>query len=231
MDENIFSGDLLSLQHHWENAERAKKFLSGGTRIKAVQQVLETIKIHILNNIWVDVASGSGFVQSQLDYNYSPTLFVGVDFSREMLNCMDSKYGERVQGSVFSIPFRMNCVDLTSMFFSLSDYPNLNEGLSQMVGICKVGGFISFIDYGINDEYWLTRAKYDGNVIDGEIIIGNINLRSLKDTIKEFPSNVRIYNSKLIKYDTQVNEYASKFPLQDIVSRSFSFVIAQKSAK
>ena len=229
MKNNIFSGDLESLKNHWENSERAKKFLSGGTRTIAVHRVIDKIKIHISDNIWVDIAPGSGFVQSQLGKAYLPVFFVGIDFSRKMLNCMDKKYGERVQGSVFAIPLRSECADITSIFFSLSDYPNLNDGLYQISRVCRDGGFVSFTDYGENDEYWVTRVKLDGTIIGEKKITGNINLRGLGDIIGAFPSNMNMKVHSLIKYNVPASEFNSNFTLPEIVLRSFLFVLARKT--
>ena len=146
MSETTFTGNNVSLRTHWEDSDRAKRFLRGGSRTNAVRIVIDRIKKYTKDNIWIDLATGAGFVQSQLELDCYPTLFVGIDLSVTMLRAQNP-FGERIQASMFNIPVRRKSSDISSIFFSLSDYPDLNRGLKSICNSISSSGVISFVDY------------------------------------------------------------------------------------
>ncbi|MCY3412590.1 MAG: methyltransferase domain-containing protein [Candidatus Heimdallarchaeota archaeon] len=222
MNDNTFTGDLTGLRKHWEDEARAIRFRSGASRSRAVISALSKLGPYISQEIWVDVAPGSGYVQTEVASRSYPNLFLGVDLSYAMLKAQESPIGERIQGSVFNLPLRSGVANLVSMFFSLSDYPNLDEGLLEM---CRVSSdFVSFVDYGDCDEYWIHRKRLHGKVINGKKVTGNINLRSLKEIAKAFPRYTRLVNQQMIEYDIEdidFDELNLNFPIH----RCFSFTL------
>ena len=134
--ETYFTEDLHSLKKYWEDKNRAIRFLGGGTRTQAVQYLVKRIEMDVHQGSWLDTGTGSGFVQTLVDTDVVPTLFIGLDFSEIMLRTQQSPYGERVIGSAFRLPFRKNSFKIVTNIFSLSDYPDIN---------------IALLDLGINE--------------------------------------------------------------------------------
>lgn len=225
---HTFTGDNDSLRIHWDDEKRAKKFLSGGTRAQAVSLVLEQLQGHIKNGVWIDVATGAGYVQKALSEEFYPSLFVGIDLSQSMLRTQSDPLGQRIQGTVFALPIRRNSSNIVSIFFSLSDYPDLDSGTKELERTTERNGIISFTDYGKCDEYWQIRKSMDGKIVNGQEIKGNINLRTPEAITQQFSSSS--YNLKVatISYDVDSSKLTSPLTLPGTLRRCFSFVMRQK---
>ncbi|MHA2098901.1 MAG: hypothetical protein ACW99A_09450 [Candidatus Kariarchaeaceae archaeon] len=74
--ESYFTEDLHSLKEYWEDKDRAVKFLSGRTRTGAIEYLLRRIEPDVHQGSWLDSGTGAGFIQSQIDSDVFPTLFV-----------------------------------------------------------------------------------------------------------------------------------------------------------
>ena len=132
MSGEHFAGSFSNLREHWQNETRAIKFRKGQTRAKAVNYMITRIEVDIHLGSWLDTGTGSGYIQSQVPSQLDTIFFVGLDFSIEMLRAQISPYGERVQGTVFKLPFRRSSFTLSSNYFSLSDYPGPEDGLNEL---------------------------------------------------------------------------------------------------
>ena len=221
-DETYFTEDLHSLKKYWEDKNRAKRFLGGGTRTQAVQYLVKRIELDIHQGSWLDTGTGSGFVQTLIDPNVVPTLFIGLDFSGIMLRTQQLPYGERVIGSTFHLPFRKNSFKIVSNIFSLSDYPKINIAFADLGRVVDSVGSLLHLDYAIGDEYWEKRIEYhDSLADDGSIIMGNINLRSLEQIKKWKPENTRIVFQRYLEFTVRSDSINARFDLPKEITRKF----------
>jgi ubiquinone/menaquinone biosynthesis C-methylase UbiE len=223
----IFAGDLDKLQSHWMDEARAKKFLKGGTRTPAVKHILNYVFELIKESSWIDIATGAGFIQSQVDPSIQPTLFVGLDLSEAMLRVQEDPYGERVIASLFRLPFRNCSYNLVSNFFCLSDYPEIEEVMIEFARICDIGGYVLHADYGEGDGYWVLRKSLHNQIIEGMKIIGNINLRTLEDIKSSLPASLELDHSSIIEYSIDASNLKPVVQTETI-TRRIIFTIAKK---
>ncbi|MHA2030291.1 MAG: methyltransferase domain-containing protein [Candidatus Kariarchaeaceae archaeon] len=220
--ESYFTEDLHSLKEYWEDKDRAVKFLSGGTRTGAIEYLLRRIEPDVHQGSWLDSGTGAGFIQSQIDSDVFPTLFVGLDFSLVMLRTQEQPYGEREVGSAFQVPFRNNSFDVVSNIFSLSDYPKIETAFEELGRVVEYSGTFVHLDYGVGDDYWERRQSFHGKANpDGSVIVGNINLRSL-DQIKEWtPRGFRMVFQTYLEFEVDPSKLNSTFQLPSIITRRF----------
>lgn len=221
-EDSYFTEDLNSLKKYWEDELRAVKFIKGGTRIGAVRYLLLRLEVDIHQGSWLDSGTGAGFVQSQVDPNVSPSLFVGLDFSMVMLQAQENPYGERVVGSAFQVPFRKNSFSVVTNIFSLSDYPKIDLAFEDLGRVVDYTGSLTHLDYGVGDEYWEKRQSLHGAPNpDGSIIVGNINLRSL-DQVKDWtPNGFRVIFQNYLEYEVDASEMNPTFKLPKKITRRF----------
>ncbi|MHA2503714.1 MAG: class I SAM-dependent methyltransferase [Candidatus Kariarchaeaceae archaeon] len=218
MVDGYFTGGKESLFDYWQDPERAKKFKSGGSRVSAVRYLLNKAEVEIHQGTWIDTAIGAGFVQSQLFQTVEPSLLVGVDFSRPMLELVDSEV-ERVLGSTFSLPFRKESSTIVTNIFCLSDYPDPSTAFEEYARVVKTGGLVMFLDYSSEDEYWTLRQQ-----AHSEEVVGNINLRN-PDTIKQFlPKMLRVVLNIILEAETSTDSFDSRIELPGTLKRAFLFV-------
>lgn len=169
--DGYFTGDEKSLFEYWQDEQRARKFLDGGTRTDMVKYVLKKDRRFIEQSNWLDIGGGAGFIQSNVEIDLY-RMAVVLDISLEGLRVHICKESQRINGSFKSPPFRRDAFDTISSFFCLSDYPELGEILTSFVRMANGGQFI-LVDYAKGDEYWENRKK-----AHNPSLIGNINLRS-----------------------------------------------------
>ena len=222
-----FAGDLDKLHFHWMDEARARKFLKGGTRTPAVNHVLNHISESIKGSSWIDIATGAGFIQSQIDSSIHPSFFVGLDLSEAMLRVHESPYGERIMASLFKLPFRENCFSLVSNFFCLSDYPQIKDVMIEFARICQLGGQVLHVDYGEDDGYWVVRKSLHDQIIDGRKIIGDINLRNQDDIRSSLPKSLKENHSEIIEYSIEASKLKPVVN-SETVTRRIIFTIAIK---
>ena len=199
--DRYFAGSFKQLISHWNDLDRAKKFLEGGTRVQAVHTIIKEISPLIENSSWIDIATGAGFIQQQVPDTQTPSLFVGLDFSEAMLRTQSFPYGERVLGSLFNLPFRKHSFQLISNFFCLSDYPELKPAYDEMTRICNNNGKMIHVDYAKGDAYWEARKELHGQTIDGKMVIGNIHLRGVSDI--EVPDSMNLSEGKILEFQVE----------------------------
>ncbi|MFV2013893.1 MAG: class I SAM-dependent methyltransferase [Candidatus Heimdallarchaeota archaeon] len=210
------------MKQYWEDEQRAIKFTNGGTRIDAIRYLLSRLEIDIHQGSWLDSGTGAGFVQSKIDDNVSPSLFVGLDFSMVMLRVQRYPYGERVVGSAFQVPFRENSFSLVTNIFSLSDYPQIKAAFEDLGRVVDIAGSLTHLDYGTGDDYWEKRQNLHGTPNpDGSIIVGNINLRSL-DQIKNWtPEGFRLIFQTFLEFEVDSSDMNPTFELPELITRRF----------
>ena len=221
-EESYFTEDLNTLKKYWEDEQRAIKFIKGGTRLGAIAYLLQRLELDIHQGSWLDSGTGAGFVQSQVDPDVSPSLFVGLDFSMVMLLTQKHPYGERVVGSAFQVPFRKNAFNVVTNIFSLSDYPRIESAFQDLGRVVDYTGSFTHLDYGVGDDYWEKRQSLHGAPNpDGSIIVGNINLRSL-DQIKGWtPDGFRLIFQNYLEFEVEASEMNTTFELPERITRKF----------
>lgn len=228
MSEEYFGGSLNKLQKHWNNKRRALKFQKGQSRTVAVKYMISKIETDIHMGSWLDTGTGSGFIQSHVHQDIQPILFVGLDFSRTMLEAQLSPLGERIQSTTFQLPFRKRSFSLISNFFSLSDYPDIDPAFREFFEVMDSSGIFVYLDYSKGDDYWETRKLFHDKKIGKQEIIGNINLRSIEDIERMLEVNFRVTHRETISYDVSSSEFNSDFDLPEIVNRKFLFCMTYK---
>lgn len=223
-DETYFTEDLHSLKKYWEDEDRAKKFLAGGTRTGAVKYLILRIELDIHQGSWLDTGTGSGFVQTLVDPNVIPTIFVGLDFSGVMLRAQESPFGERVIGSAFHLPFRHSSFKVVTNIFSLSDYPTIEQAFVDLGRVVSKMGSFLHLDYAIGDDYWEMRKQlHNTKSLDGKIIVGNINLRSIEKIKNIIPGGMRIVFQEYLDFKVKSDNLTPLFDLPDQIMRKFIF--------
>lgn len=230
-NSDFFSGDFNSLRRYWNNKDRALKFRSGGTRSQAIARILQRHEVDIHNGIWLDIATGAGYVQSQMSKQVSPVYFIGIDMSEQMLRNSVTRLGDLLLGTSFKLPLRKNSIDIATNFFSLSDYPTIKNAFSEMARVIKFGGIMSHTDYSDIDDYWLERKKHHGDTIKGKKITGNIHLRNHQEIRDLMPSSVRVVHQELIEVEIDSKDLNANFDLPPKIFRRFIFTEAYKPTK
>ena len=229
MEEGFFSGNFDDLKNHWENEQRAEKFKSGGTRIPAIRKVLKRMNVDIHQHSWLDTGTGAGFIQTQVDADVSPVLFVGVDFSSAMLRAQTDPFGNLVIATAFKLPFRKEAFSVLSNIFSLSDYPEPKEAFDEFSRILSKTGNLYFVDYAQGDEYWELRKKLHGKTgRDNKVIVGDINLRNIQQSKELLPNSLRVVFTEIISYDINSDPLNSSFEIPDHITRKILFIQAYK---
>jgi ubiquinone/menaquinone biosynthesis C-methylase UbiE len=219
---NYFAGSFDQLRDHWEDEKRAIKFRKGQTRTKVAKYIVKRIETDIHQGSWLDTGVGAGFIQSLVGASVSPCFHIGLDFSQTMLLSHEKPYGERVEATTFSLPFRNNAFNVVTNIFSLSDYPNIKAAFIELTRTVAPGGIFSHSDYAAGDQYWETRKKAHGlQVDDNKPVVGNINLRSLEEVKECVPSGSRIVFQKIIEYDVETDQMKPPFPIPKVVTRRF----------
>ncbi|RMG22471.1 MAG: class I SAM-dependent methyltransferase, partial [Methanobacteriota archaeon] len=168
-----FTGSPEKLFQYWQDENRARKFLSGGTREAAIE-FCRSFKTHFAEKVWMDIGTGTGYVVKKLLHDYRPKAIIGIDISKAMLAMYQVEDALLAISSAFNLPFRDRSVDAISTFFCLSDYPSLTPFLHQVKRTLRNEGIFLFVDYAKGDGYWELRKKHHGE--NG--IVGNINLRT-----------------------------------------------------
>ena len=221
-EDSYFTEDLHTLKKYWEDKQRAIKFIQGGTRIGAIRYLLKRLELDIHQGSWLDSGTGAGFVQSQVDHEVSPSLFVGLDFSMVMLQAQENPYGERIVASAFQVPFRKRAFSVVTNIFSLSDYPRIESAFQDLGRVVDFTGSLTHLDYSVGDDYWEKRQSLHGAPNpDGSIIVGNINLRSL-DQIKDWtPQGFRMIFQTTLEFEVAASEMNTTFELPKIITRRF----------
>lgn len=230
-NSDFFSGNFNTLRKYWNDKDRALKFRGGGTRAQAVGRILQRHEVDIHNGIWLDIATGAGYVQSQLSEEVSPVYFIGIDMSEAMLRSSVVKLGDFILGTSFKLPLRKNCIDIATNFFSLSDYPSISDAFCEMARVIKFGGIMSHTDYSDVDDYWRERQKHHGEIINGKKITGNIHLRNHKEIQDLIPSTVRVVYQELLEIEIDTKNMNENFDLPDKLMRRFIFTEAYKPIK
>lgn len=211
-NNEIFSGSLRSLFNYWQDYERAKKFLEGGTRTDMVHKVVrEELDPHH-SGYWLDVALGAGFVQSVQKSSF--TMRIGLDISWAMLE-VNKQEVQKILGSGLIPPFRKGSIEILSSFFCFSDYPNIETILENLFPIISPHGFLLYIDYAKGDEYWETRKQ-----MHSPSLVGNINLR-LPHEISALVSK-EVLRSEIVSFQVQASPLQSQVPnIQPTIQRKF----------
>lgn len=170
-----FSGSYSSLRKYWEKKFRSEKFKSLGTREPAVEFALEKISEFLRpHHLWVDIGTGPGSVYKKAREMGINSHFLGLDFSRAMLERFDDPLVLKILGDGRFSPLKRPCSDLASSFFVWSDYSDLLPIVQMFRAIVKPSGRVVLIDYARGDSYWELRRMLHG--FRG--IVGNIHLRT-----------------------------------------------------
>lgn len=223
--EEHFSGDASSLKAYWEVEERAVKFKQPATRKIAIQFLIDRIETDVHSGIWLDTAIGAGYVQTQLSPSVEAAMLIGLDFSRTMLQQIEDDSVHKVLGTVFSLPFRNDAISVTSNIFCLSDYPKIDDALHEMFRCTKTSGMVIFLDYASSDGYWTRRKEQHGNHDDkGDMIVGNIHLRTLDEIKSIAPKQVRVILDQLLVYEVPSKDMITKVELPKDIQREFLYV-------
>lgn len=229
MSEEHFTGSFESLKAYWEDHNRAQRFRKGGTRTPAIEYILGRLETDIHKGVWLDIACGAGFVQSQKSPTVGPILEIGLDFSRTMLDQIQDEEVHKILGSAFQLPIRDNSVSLATNFFSLSDYPDPASAFQEMSRVIRSSGVFAHLDYASTDDYWKIRSQLHGTEDNNhDLITGNIHLRSLDEIRLLIPDRVRITEQRIIEYNVSSNQIHSSFTLPKEISRRFIFTEVYK---
>ncbi len=170
-----FSGSYSSLRKYWEKKFRSEQFKSLGTREPAVEFTLEKIrKVLRPHHLWIDIGTGPGSVYGKARDMGIASHFLGLDFSKAMLQRFDDPQILKVLGDGRYYPLRNNCAELGTSFFVWSDYSDLTPVVQMFYSIVKSSGHVILIDYARGDSYWELRRMLHG--FRG--IVGNIHLRT-----------------------------------------------------
>lgn len=223
--QNYFSGSFASLFAYWQNEERTRRFVQGGTRIQMIHDVVDEQGDRLTKGIWIDIGTGAGFIQQVIAEKFAfRGLAVGVDMSIAMLQKYLNREVQRVAGVFQALPFRKGSVDTTSSFFCLSDYPNLRSIFQNFADLLRPHGNILYIDYTRGDQYWEIRKK-------STKLIGNINLRTpeyIAQILTEIPT-LQIDFTDANAYEVSAHELKQRLPeLPDTLTRKFLYCRAER---
>ncbi len=180
---DYFSGSYNSLRKYWEKKFRSEKFKSLGTREPAVEFTLKRISEFLRpHHLWIDIGTGPGSVYKKAREMGLTSHFLGMDFSRAMLERFENSSVFKVLGDGRYHPLKKSCSDLATSFFVWSDYSDLTPVIRMFHAIVRSSGRVVLIDYARGDSYWELRRMLHG--FRG--IVGNINLRTPQETTLVF---------------------------------------------
>lgn len=220
-----FTGNPKRLFNYWQDSNRAKKFLSGGTREAAIN-FCRSFKDHFTDKVWADIGTGTGYVVKSLLKDFRPKAVIGIDISKAMLSMYQVDESLLSIGSGFNLPLRQTSVDVVSSFFCFSDYPSLRPVFKEGARVLNHHGKFLYVDYAKGDGYWELRKKHHGE--NG--IVGNINLRTTEEILAEIDQFTPIF-SGYVEAEVPSEHLKAPFELPPTITRKFAVCLASRIRK
>ena len=219
----IFTGDFKSLFWYWQDQDRAVKFLKGGTREKAIDEARRFGKF-FCGKIWADMGTGTGYVVKRLKDYFKPISIIGIDISQPMLRSYQVKEAQRVLATTSGLPLRNGSIGAVSIFFCLSDYPDLKPFFVEVARVLDWEGPFLFVDYAKGDQYWEARKAHHGE----KGIVGNINLRTTEEVKDQLEPNFNIVHLEYVCDIVDSKRLHPPFQLPSKIERKFIMALATK---
>ncbi len=223
MMPEIFTGDIKSLFMYWQDQDRAEKFLKGGTREKAIEEA-KGFKRLFSGKVWADMGTGTGYVVKRLKDHFNPISIVGIDISRAMLQRYQVDGAHRVLATTSGLPLRDASIGAVSIFFCLSDYPDLRPFFAEVARVLVKDGPFLFVDYAKGDQYWETRKVHHGE----KGIVGNINLRTTEEVKSRLEQNFNVVHLDYVSDMVDSKRLHAPFQLPLKIERKFIMALSRK---
>lgn len=111
----------------------------------------DLVKIAALNegDVVLDVGTGTGVVASAAIASVGLAgMVIGVDSAPQMMECARKKASCLVLAGVPGLPFASDCFDAVLAGFVVSHFENYEDGLKDMVRVCRIDGRVAMSAWG-----------------------------------------------------------------------------------
>lgn len=149
----------------------------------------------------VDLACGTGDITRMLGQQYRNGQVTGLDLTPEMLVIADRRTEapnvSYIEGSMASLPFETESVQVVTGGYALRNAPDLNQTLDDITRILKPGGYAAFLDFSkpknrIGQRISHVLLKFWGSLW-GLLLHGNSDVYGyIADSLQLYPDRIKL---------------------------------------
>jgi demethylmenaquinone methyltransferase/2-methoxy-6-polyprenyl-1,4-benzoquinol methylase len=111
----------------------------------------------------LDLACGTGDMALLLAEKYPQADIVGLDLSRNMIECAQKRKGgkniELITGDMCAIPFDDNIFDIVTASYAIRNAPDLNRCLGEIIRVTRPGGYVCLMDFSKPANKFLQKLE------------------------------------------------------------------------